>query len=360
MKRFRPWIPVLLLPLFAACGEDGPDPVTLDPTPYGFSVPDFPPPPLPADNPLTVAGVELGRLLFHDPRLSGDNTQACADCHRQEDGFSDLRRFSVGIRGEEGTRQAMALVNLAWHTNGFFWDERSETLRDQSLRPIADPLEMDATLPDVIAKLEAVPAYRDAFIRAFGDGAVTAERMGLAMEQFMLTLVSHDSKFDRVRRGEASFTDTEQRGLDLFNREFDPTGTVRGAECFHCHGGFNFTNNQSMNNGLDDAAGMTDPGLQGVTGRPEDRAKFKVPTLRNIAVTPPYMHDGRFATLEEVIDHYDHGVKASATVDPLLQFSIDPGLGLTAQDKADLIAFLETLTDPVFLAEPAFSAPLLP
>ncbi|MBI1192601.1 MAG: cytochrome-c peroxidase [Bacteroidetes bacterium] len=335
--------------VLASCKEDPVNAVVYDPTPFLLEFGGFPPPPLPADLVLTEAGVALGSMLFHETALSGDLTQSCASCHQQEFGFSDPNTFSIGIDGLPGRRQAMTLANLAWHRNGFFWDGRSPTLRDQALRPIQDPLEMHETLDNAIAKLRDKPEYADAFVRAFGDEDISADRIGLALEQFMITLISNDSRFDRYQRGELLLTESEARGLALFNTEFDPLGVVKGAECFHCHGGFNFTNDRFSNNGLDAGPPFADEGRYEVTGNPGDRGKFLVPTLRNIAQTAPYMHDGRFATLREVIDHYDHGVQASPTVDPLLQFSIDPGLQLSEQDKLDLEAFLRTLSDEAFL-----------
>lgn len=346
--------------LFAACDSKEPveTPATYDPTPYILKIADFPTPDLPADNKLTIAGVQLGRMLFYEKMLSKDGSQACADCHKQEDAFSDIRRFSIGVEQLPGKRQAMAVMNLAWHQNGLFWDGRAPKVRDQALKPIQDPLEMNETLPNVVAKLSDDKKYTDQFIRAFGNEAVTAERIGLALEQFMLTMVSANAKYDQYLRGTATLTASELRGKDLFFSEFDPFGSEKGAECFHCHAGHNFTNDEFMNNGLDTDVGMTDEGRQKVTGDPLDKAKFKVPSLRNIALTPPYMHDGRFATLEEVIEHYDHGVQQSATVDFLLQYNLQPGgLQLTVQDKADLIAFLHTLTDETFLYEPALKSP---
>jgi cytochrome c peroxidase len=297
-------------------------------------------------------------MLFYEKMLSKDGSQACADCHKQEDAFSDIRRFSIGVEQLPGKRQAMAVMNLAWHQNGLFWDGRAPKVRDQALKPIQDPLEMNEKLPNVVDKLSADKNYNDQFIRAFGDVTVTPERIGLALEQFMLTMVTSNAKYDKFLRGEVALTDSELRGKDLFFSEFDPFGSEKGAECFHCHAGHNFTNDEFMNNGLDTDAGMTDEGRKMVTNDPADRGKFKAPSLRNIALTPPYMHDGRFATLEEVIEHYDHGVKQSATVDFLLQYNLQPGgLQMTAQDKADLIAFLHTLTDETFLNEPAFKSP---
>ncbi len=350
----------ILASLFAACDPKDPveTPVSYDPTPYALNIGDFPTPDLPADNKPTVAGVQLGRMLFYEKMLSKDGSQACADCHKQQDAFSDIRRFSIGVELLPGKRQAMAVMNLAWHANGMFWDGRAPHVRDQALKPIQDPLEMNETLPNVVAKLSADKDYTDQFIRAFGDPTVTSERVGLALEQFMFTMVSCNAKYDRVLRGQATLTASEQRGKDLFFSEFDPFGSEKGAECFHCHAGHNFSNDEFMNNGLDTDTGQVDEGRQKVTGDPADHGKFKVPSLRNVARTAPYMHDGRFATLEEVIEHYDHGVRPSATVDPLMQYNLQPGgLQLTAQDKTDLIAFLHTLTDETFLNEPAFKSP---
>ncbi len=332
-----------------------------DPTPYTLDASTFPfgfqSMPLPTDYPLTQQRVELGRMLFYEPTLSRDGTQSCATCHVQADGLSDRRTYSIGIRGLSGTRQAMPLANLGWHRRGFFWDGRAATLRQQALMPIEDTLEMDNTLANAVSTLSAKSAFRDQFVRAFGSDTITAERMGIAMEQFMLTIVSGSSKWDKVQRGEATFTAQEKRGQDLFFNEFDPTGKVKSGECFHCHGGPNFTNDRYMNNGLDDDASFRDIGRERVTKNPYDRAKFKVPTLRNIAVTAPYMHDGRFTNLEDVVRHYSSGVKPSSTVDILLQFSLKPGLGLGESDVADLVAFLRTLTDDTYLANPKYAKP---
>lgn len=319
---------------------------------YGY----FPTPDLPGDNPITNTGVELGRMLFYETKLSKDNTQSCATCHIQKDGFSDLRQFSEGVEGLLGQRQAMAIFNMAWH-QGFFWDGRAATLRQQALMPIQDPLEMNETLENVVQKLGADKMYTDQFIRAFGDDKVSADRVALALEQFMLTIYSFDSKYDKELFGEASFTESEQRGKDLFFTEFDPNGVQRGGECFHCHAGFNFTNHQFMNNGLDAEADMTDLGFFDVSNNPADKAKFKVPSLRNIALTAPFMHDGRFATLEEVLEQYNTGVKVSPTLDELMQYNINPGLSLTEQEKTDLIAFLHTLTDESFLNNEEYASP---
>jgi cytochrome c peroxidase len=344
---------------FSACKPDlkptkeypAPTPVSLAQKPF------FPPAVVPADNPLTVQGIELGRHLFYETKLSGDNTQSCASCHNQELAFTDNgRRFSTGITGAVGTRNSMALFNLMW-TNRFFWDGRVATLRQQVLLPIEDPIEMHESLQNAVAKLQQTTLYPDLFGKAFGSDVVTTERMAKALEQFVLSLQSTDSKFDRFRINPVlnPLSAEETRGFNLFMREFSPPGSGRptGADCFHCHGTHLFTVNNFTNNGLDENPAV---GFSIVTNDPNDIGKFKTPSLRNVAVTGPYMHDGRFATLEDVMDHYNEHLKSSPTLDPNLK-SQGVGLGLTMQDKADIIAFLHTLTDSVYLNNPAYKSP---
>lgn len=345
------------------CKKDDPapevpdTPVEYDDTPYSLEYGAFAAPDL-GDNPLTVEGVKLGRMLFYEKELSKDGSISCASCHKQENAFSDPRQFSEGVGGLKGKRQAMAVFNTAWHTNEFFWDGRAHLLRDQALKPIQDPVEMNETLENIVAKLESKEEYTDQFIRAFGDNQVTAERVSLALEQFMNSIVSNKSKYDRFLAGEATLSASEERGRELFFAEYNPGfPDVSGADCAHCHGGNNFDNNRYLNNGLDEESTQTDIGREKVTGLPEDRAKFKVPSLRNAALTAPYMHDGRFTTLEEVVAHYDHDIKSSPTVDPALAYTKQTGLMLSAQDQADLIAFLKTLTDETLIAEERYSDP---
>lgn len=342
--------------IYSACKKD--PTAVYDPTPATVNLRDFPDPDFPADNKPTVQGVKLGRMLFYEKMLSKDGSQACADCHHQANAFSDSLQFSVGVEKMNGHRQAMAVMNLAWHKNGMFWDGRAPLVRDQALKPIQDPLEMNETLVNAVAKLQAEKTYRDQFIRAFGNDTITSAKIGLAIEQFEFTMISNNSKYDQFKRGTATLTDSEERGRGLFFTEFDPSGVKKGAECFHCHSTFNFTNGEYMNNGLDAEADQKDIGRQKVSNDPADKAKFKVPTLRNIARTAPFMHDGRFTTLEQVIDHYNLGVKNSPTAEFLLQYNLQPGgLALTAQDKSDLVAFLKTLTDTEFLTNPAYKTP---
>lgn len=356
------WMAVMAIIWFSGCKRDDDDGgvvVEWDTTPFILSYPQhIVSPQLPMDNPLTVAKVELGRMLFHEQKLSGDESMSCATCHLQSAAFTDTAQFSLGIRGLEGHRNAMSVFNMAWNNNGFFWDGRAELLRHQSLMPIQDSLEMDETLANAASKLAAEELYRHAFIRAFGDDEVSAERMSLAMEQFMLTITSFNSKYDRYLSGLESLTDSELRGLEIFTTEYNEFfPEFSGADCQHCHGGPNFSNNQYMNNGLDDEGDMTDLGRMAATDNPAHRGQFKVTSLRNIALTAPYMHDGRFSTLEEVIDHYNEGLHSSSTLDPALAATMSTGLMLSEEDKADLINFLHTLTDPGLAEEEAFSSP---
>ena len=345
--------------LAIACNKDEPKVViSIDETPYVLEYGAFPAPDLPSDNILTVQGVKLGKLLFYETMLSKDGSQSCASCHRQPDGFSDTLRFSLGVEELPGKRQAMPIFNMAWHTNEFFWDGRAHLLRDQSLKPIQDPLEMNETLDNVVAKLSESQMYRDQFSRTFGLEEITPHKMSLAMEQFMFSIVSHNSKYDKYLAGTEQLTDSEERGRILFETEYNPFfPDESGADCVHCHGGANFENDQYMNNGLDTDATMTDIGREEVTQDPGDRAKFKVPSLRNVAVTAPYMHDGRFQTLEEVINHYNEGIQESSTVDQTVLNTKDTGLFLTDQDKEDLKNFLKTLTDNDYLNNEEYQTP---
>ena len=236
----------------------------------------------------------------------------------------------------------MPLFNLAWKTR-FFWDGRASSLREQVLMPIQDHAEMDASLDDVVAALKSSPEYPRLFEAAFGAEGVTAGTLSLALENFLLTIVSGDSRFDRAMKGDGELTEREKRGFELFFTEFDPRTRQAGADCFHCHGGALFTDHQFHNTGLDEAP--ADAGRAGVTGNPQDAGRFVTPSLRNVALTAPYMHDGRFATLEEAVAHYTDGVKATSRLDPNLAKHPAGRLPLTAEDRAALVAFLCTLTD---------------
>jgi cytochrome c peroxidase len=239
----------------------------------------------------------------------------------------------------------MPLFNLAWRP-AFFWDGRAATLREQVTHPVVDTNELHETMSHVAAKLAATPVYPPLFAAAFGSTNVTPERIAFALEQYLLTLVAGGhSRFDRATRKELELTAEEKRGFELFTTEYDPRRGYFGADCFHCHGGALFTNEGFANNGLD-PADAGDPGRGRVTGHPGDRSRFAVPSLRNITLTAPYMHDGRFATLDEVVAHYDHGVRPSPTLDPNLAKHPPEGLRLSDDDQRALVAFLKTLTEP--------------
>jgi cytochrome c peroxidase len=324
-------------------------------TPYHFRVPaEFPIPSLPRDNPLTDEGVALGRKLFNEKLLSRDDTLSCASCHQEAHAFSDSRRFSMGVDNLPGVRHAMPLFNLAWKRQ-FFWDGRASSLRQQVLMPIQDNREMHEPLECVVDKLKAAD-YANEFERAFGSPKIDADRVARALEQYVLTLVSYDSKFDRALKGQATLSEEEKRGFQLFVTEYDPRYGLTGADCFHCHGGALFSDFRFTNNGLDAEPG--DKGRERVTGSAGDRGKFAVPSLRNVAVRGPYMHDGRFTTLEEAVDHYCTGTKRSATLDPNLAKHPDGGVPLSADDKKALVAFLKTLTDASFKSNPPVEPPV--
>lgn len=358
-------VSLTLLALFFTIGckkdnevEPCPEQVTLDSTPYELNIGSFPYPDIPEDNELTKAKVQLGRMLFYENRLSALDNQSCATCHAQSGVFSDSAQFSIGTHGDIGGRQAMAVVNLAWNTNGFFWDGRSETLRHQALEPIQNPVEMAETLENVVAKLNQEEMYQDQFTRAFGDDEITSQRMALALEQFMMSVVSNDSKYDRFLAGTETLSESEERGRQLFFAEYNPFFPEEsGADCAHCHSGINFENDQYMNNGLDADGVSTDLGRFEFTEDPSDIGKFKVTTLRNIELSGPYMHDGRFATLEEVVSHYNSGIQLSATVDPAIANTEETGLMLSEEDQVDLVNFLKTLTDYTFLQNEQYADP---
>lgn len=313
-------------------------------TPYPFQMgAAFPVPDLPRDNPLTTERVELGRRLFLDKRLSSNNSQSCADCHAPERVFTDARRFSIGAEGKPGTRHAMPLFNLAWKRS-FFWDGRAASLREQVLQPIQNPIEMHETLPSVVRKL--ADDYPPLFEAAFGAREITAQKISLALEDYLLTLTAFKSKFDRAMRGEAKLSAQERRGFELFSTEYDPRRGQFGADCFHCHGGPLFQSQAFANNGLD--THPADPGRAKVTGNARDEGKFAVPSLRNVELTAPYMHDGRFKSLEEAVEHYATGVRRSGALDPNLAKHPDGGVPLSGADKQAIVAFLKTLTDERF------------
>lgn len=302
--------------------------------------------PIPADNPLTVEGVALGRKLFYEKKLSGDNSISCASCHSQLHGFSDSNRYSTGINGLQGNRQAMAVFNMAWETS-FFWDGRIATLEKQAHDPVVNPIEMNARWPDVLRKLQADPQYPNLFKSAFGTERIDSVLVTKAIAQFERSIVSFDSRYDRYvyKNDTSALNASEKRGALIFEN----------SACLHCHAGVLLTDNSFRNNGL--PFDPSDPGYGAVTGKAEDMGKFKVTSLRNIAYTAPYMHDGRFKTLEEVVEHYNSGITFGiANLDPFL-IGATPGLGLSPQQKVDLVAFLKTMSDESLLRNPAYAKP---
>lgn len=303
--------------------------------------------PIPEDNPTTVEGIYLGRRLFYDERLSGDGSKSCASCHLQASSFSDPDQFSQGITGERGTRNAMQIVNAGWFPF-LFWDGRAGSLEEQALGPVVNPVELNTTWPEVEARVAQDRLYPALFKMAFGDYGIDSLRIAAAIAQFERSLLSFSAPFDDYFYGDGSgLTESEENGFDIFFSE-------RG-DCIHCHAGPLLTDNEFRNNGLDSQ--IVDAGLGEITGLASDAGKFKVPTLRNIEFTAPYMHDGRFATLEEVVEHYNSGVHAeSPNLDPEMH-NASLGLNLTETEKQDLVAFLKTFSDPAFLANPDFADP---
>lgn len=337
-----------MLFLSAGCRKEQAEPEPWDPTPYVLEIPQgFPDMDIPTGNPMTVEGVRLGRMLFHDPILSLDNSQSCASCHAQDFSFTDNgRRFSVGVDGTEGFRNAMSLLNAGW-IRGHNWDGSAGSLEEQAFEPVVNPIEMHNTWPQAVGRLKSHEAYPDLFFDAFGTRDIDSIHVVHALAQFERTLISADSKWDRYLRGEVQLTTAETRGFEIFFTE--------KGDCFHCHTTILFTDNEFHNNGLDSV--FTDRGLYEVTGDPNDIGKFRTPTLRNLQFTGPYMHDGRFETLEEVIDFYSEGLKFSPTIDPLMKNVNEGGIRLTEGEKESLLAFIKTLTDTTFVKNPEFSNP---
>jgi cytochrome c peroxidase len=304
---------------------------------------------IPKDNPLTKAGVRLGRRLFFDSILSGERSQSCAFCHSQKSAFADAgMTHSIGAGGAFSTLNSPNIVNPGWGSVQF-WDGRAANLEAQALAPVANPEELNLPWVEAMARLKVHPEYPALFQEAFGSSEPDSMLVVKAIAQFERTLISHDSKYDKWKRGEAGLTESEYRGNAIFFSE-------RG-ECFRCHKAPLFTDNDFHNNGLDSVFEQKDRST--VTGNGMDDGKWKAPTLRNIAVNPPYMHDGRIATLEEVVEHYNSGIIPTPTLDQYLFgiFSRPPAQKFTDQEKTDLVAFLNCLTDSTFLTNPDFGPP---
>ena len=325
---------------------------------------------VPDDNPLTEEAVQLGRMLFYDTRLSGDNTVACATCHQQRLAFTDGKARAVGVSGKPFAFNSMSLANVMWGPQHFFWNGRADSLEQQALLPIRNPDEMNQDLDQLVKELQADERYPALFRRAYGN--ISAENIARALASFERTLVSAESRYDRFLRGEIKLSSEEELGRKLFMAHPDVKVSKRGANCIDCHSqfltsGFSAGFDGFSNNGLDGEANLR-PGLQEVTGKGSDKGKFKIPTLRNIALTAPYMHDGRFATLEQVVDHYNEGISVSKTLSPLIMEADNRqqhdaqtkvSLHLNDAEKRAIVAFLHTLTDEHFITAEQFSNPFV-
>ena len=304
--------------------------------------PGFPSMSLPSDNPFSEAKALLGRYLFYDTRLSQDYSISCGSCHLQEHAFSDPNRVSIGVEGRTGTRNAPSLTNVGYNII-LLWEGGVRTLEQQAVVPIIHPDEMNMNTDTLVSRLQEEVVYNELFRNAWGDDEITIARITKSLSTFERSLISANSPFDAFsQRGDKSaLSKSAQRGQDLF---FNET-----ADCFHCHGGYNFTDNGLHNNGL---SATEDQGRFEITQNDLDRGKFKTPTLRNIGVTAPYMHDGRLTTLEEVLNHYNRGGDGHPNSGSLVR-----SLGLTDQNVQDVIAFLESLTDEEFLRDTTLSNP---
>jgi cytochrome c peroxidase len=344
------------------------------PTPYVIEIPKYFPTKLniPEDNPMTVEGIELGRRLFYDGRISGrtdpDSMMCCATCHMQSRSFEcglDHPKFTgghpFGVTGILTPHYMMPLINLVWNSSGYLWNGAirpgnpnvsKQFLEDLVWMAIVAPHEMNSDTSASTALIQQIHGYPEMFRKAFGSSTVTVKNMGRAIAQFIRTLISSDSKFDLYLRGEVDLTQSERNGYVLFMTE-------QGADCFHCHGGGGnplFTTSLFYNNGKDTV--FTDTrDRYSVTGNPADIGAYKAPTLRNLIFTAPYMHDGRFSTLDEVIDFYSSGVKNSPYIHPLMHWVVTGGVRLTPAEKTDLKAFLLTLTDSSFITNHKFGPP---
>jgi cytochrome c peroxidase len=342
-------IPIAVLLTFAACRVDPPivpqtpSDVLAEKIPQGWPLPVY----SFSVNTLSQEKFELGRALFYEPMLSRDNTISCSACHQQFAAFANADHVvSHGIDQKLGNRNSPALFNLNWHP-WFMHDGGVNHIEVQPLAPIANPLEMDEDINKVLDKLRQSSTYRNLFTSAYGTDEVNSQKMLRAMAVFMGMMYSYNSKFDQYQRGEdnVTLTDSERKGYDLFV----------GKKCASCHVPPLFSDYMFRSNGLPPNRYVADSGRAHITRRPQDLYRFKTPSLRNIAKSGPYMHDGRFSTLAECLDHYARGVTNTTNLDPLLEY----GIPLTSEEKQLLTAFLLTLTDYTFLSDKRFADPRL-
>ncbi|MFC2106723.1 cytochrome-c peroxidase [Bacteroidota bacterium] len=365
-----------LVILLSSCKKDSSnEPIPIyKPTPFEIDIPFGFPTKLniPADNPMTVEGVELGRYLFYDGRMSGrihpDSMMSCATCHLQENSFECginhpkfLGGYPFGVTGIPTHHVMLPLINLVWNSTGYLWngklfpgnpDEKFRNIEDLTWMAILAPHEMNSDTNKAKQLIQDTDGYPELFKKAFGSEIVTVDRIGKAIAQFIRTLISANAKFDKYMRGEVQLSSQELQGFVLFTTE-------EGADCFHCHGGFGnplWTTNLFYNNGKDSV--FNDPyDRYSISGDPNTKGAYKATTLRNIELTGPYMHDGRFKTLEEVIEFYSHGLIWTPQIDPLMHHIANGGTQLTQSEKSALIAFIKTLRDEDFLVNQSFAKP---
>ena len=367
--------------LTIACSKNNTDAPQEDPvakylnlpgTPFNYANPSIPAylttPPIqgqintPPDNQITDLGATLGRVLFYDKTLSKNKTISCASCHKQENAFSDFTVLSKGFNGGSTGRNSMSLIDAKYYPNGrFFWDQRAATLEQQVLMPIQDLVEMGITLDTLVKRVQDQPYYALLFTRAFGNSTINPNTISKALSQFVRSIVSYQSKYDQGRQTLPTvpapppnavfpnFSAQENRGKEIF---LSPIGG-----CAPCHGSETFTAPEAKNNGLD--VTVTDRGFGTITNNAADNGLFKVTSLRNIELTAPYMHDGRFTTLEQVVEHYNSGVKNHPNLSQQLKLPNGQPrlLNITAADKTALVAFLKTLTDRNVTTDVKYSNP---
>jgi len=391
MKRiisFGVALPIFVVLVIWSCGSETPENMqadTFSPTPYVIEEVAYFPKKLniPLDNPMTVEGVDLGRYLFYDGRLSGNSEKSelmsCATCHIQENGFEvgiDHPKYkggkTFGLNGKPTPNNMLPIVNTVYNHNGYFWNgfiNESNSVMGNEVAEVPDENayhfrnlesvvwmsiisehEMNSTIEKSVAAINNIPMYKEKFKAAFGTEEVTYDRISKAIAQFVRSIVSHDSKFHRYLRKEAELTTLEKRGHDLFFSE--------DADCFHCHGGsVLMTTNEYFNNAKDTAFDPEDRDRHSVTGDAMDVGAYRAPSLINIELTAPYMHDGRFKTLDEIIDFYSEGLVYSDFVHPLMKNVREEGVQLNDEDKAALKAFLLSLTDHEMISNPAYACP---
>ena len=341
------WIfAALVCSVFTGCKDDFEGEAYIADQAYDLEIPaDFPALAFDRDkNPVTVNGVALGKKLFYEGRLSRNNSISCGFCHIQENAFTHHGHpVSHGIDNRLGIRNASPIQNMAFLRN-YTWDGVSHNLDERALVPITTDFEMDSSMPEVVGKLNADANYKKLFKAAFGDENITGERVLKAISQFMVTMVSADSKYDRVLKGKTAFTAEENEGYQLFRNN-----------CAICHSGALFTDESFRNTGMYYNAQYNDRGRYSVTLDWNDNMKFRVPSLRNVEYTAPYMHDGRFTTLEAVLNFYSDQVENQPNLDPLLKKDGHVGIRMNPSEKQYIIAFLKTLTDQNFITNKAFA-----